>query len=154
MPARGLQQTQRAHVGERIEQEEAGRRVGGVPRDCRPQSVLPDEELAAVTVVQVVGRGLRVPLRGPQPAGRAEGLPGLVPRRIGVLQSPVDQREGIPGLVLTEPSDARARPRQVRGTKEIPRGEIEGLDAAVVRQKTADTPAALPILRGRVSGLV
>ena len=69
------------------------------------------------------------------------------------MQSPVDDREGIPGLVLAQPALAGTRARQIRGANEVPRGEIDGLDGAVVVQETADAPATLPVLHRRVRGL-
>ena len=145
---------QSAHLAQRVEEDEARGGVGGVPGDRGPQAVLSDEEFAAVAVVQIVGSGLRVALGGPQPAGDAEGLPRLLPRGVGELQSPVDDREGIPGLVLAQPALAGTRARQVRRTNEVPCGEIEGLDAAVIVQETADAPAALPGLHRGIGGLI
>jgi len=79
LPARGGQQVQAALGCEHVEQEETRRGGGEVPGDRSPQAVLSDKELSAVAVVQVVLGLLCLPFGGPQPAGEAEGIPGLVP---------------------------------------------------------------------------
>ena len=75
----GGQQVQAALGCEHVEQEETRRGGGEVPGDRSPQAVLSDKELSAVAVVQVVLGLLCLPFGGPQPAGEAEGIPGLVP---------------------------------------------------------------------------
>ena len=103
--------------------------------------------------MQVVGGLPRLPFGGPQPTGGAECLPGLVPRRIVGLEGAVDGRESVEGLVLAEPPGGRARAGQVGGADEIPRGELQGLQAAVVGLETVDLPEPLPVLRRHVRGL-
>ena len=97
-----------------------------------------------MAVVQVVGGLLRLSFGRPEPAGCAEGIPGLVPRGVAQLQRVVDDREGVACLVLAQPAQAGTDAREHGRADEVPRGEVDALDASVVIEQAVDAPALLP----------
>ena len=97
-----------------------------------------------MAVVQVVGGLLRLSFGRPEPAGCAEGIPGLVPRGVAQLQRVVDDRECIAGFLFADPAQAGTDARKHGRADEVPRGEVDALDASVVIEQAVDAPALLP----------
>lgn len=97
-----------------------------------------------MAVVQVVGGLLRLSFGRPEPAGCAEGIPGLVPRGVAQLQRVVDDRESVPCLVLAQSAQAGTDAREHSRADEVPRGEVDALDTSVVIEQAVDAPALLP----------
>ena len=66
----------------------------------------------------------------------------------------VDDREGVPGFLVRDEPEGRARADQHGRADEVPRAKVHVVDAAVVVEEAVDAPAFLPRVRLLVGDLV